>query len=101
MTAYEKLYINGQWVTSGFIQFWRGRDNTGAPILPLSCGFPVNWAYDTRWGPMNGYRPAVGERWGFFVTAGDARNQGGVTSLRERSNVVVVDLPAEYGVWTW
>ena len=48
---------------------------------------------------MNGYRPSVGEQMGFFVTAGDARNVDGVTSLRERSNVVVVPLPANYGVW--
>jgi hypothetical protein len=100
-TVWAVANVNGHWNTSGFIQFWRGRENTGAPILPLSCGFPVNWAYDGRWGPMNGYRPSVGERMGFFVTAGDARNVGGVTSLRERSNVVVVDLPSEFGTWTW
>jgi hypothetical protein len=100
-TLWAVVNVNGRWNTSGFIQFWRGRENTGAPILPLSCGFPVNWAYDARWGPMNGYRPGVGERMGFFVTAGDARNVGTVTSLRERSNVVVVDLPADYGSWSW
>ncbi len=100
-TVWAVVNVNGRWNTSGFIQFWRGRENTGAPILPLGCGFPVNWAYDHRWGPMNGYRPSVGERMGFFVTAGDARNVLGVTSLRERSNVVVVDLPAEFGTWTW
>ncbi|MFN7984436.1 MAG: hypothetical protein U0Q11_21540 [Vicinamibacterales bacterium] len=100
-TLWAVVNINGQWNTSGYIQFWRGRENTGAPILPLECGFPVNWAYDGRWGPMNGYRPSVGEQMGFFVTAGDARNVDGVTSLRERSNVVVVPLPANYGVWSW
>ena len=100
-TVWAVVNVNGRWNTAGYIEFWRGRDNTGAPILPLSCGFPVNWAYDSRWGPMNGYRPSVGERMGFFVTAGDARNQGGVTSLRERSNVVVVDLPANTGFWSW
>jgi hypothetical protein len=100
-TLWAVVNVNGRWNTSGFIQFWRGRENTGAPILPLGCGFPVNWAYDHRWGPMNGYRPSVGERMGFFVTAGDARNVPVVTSVRERSNVVVVDLPAEFGTWTW
>jgi hypothetical protein len=30
---------------------------------------------------------------GFFVSAGNARGEGGVTSRRERSNVVVVPLP--------
>jgi hypothetical protein len=100
-TLWAVVNVNGQWNTSGFIQFWRGRENTGAPILPLGCGFPVNWAYDARWGPMNGYRPHVGEQMGFFVTAGDARNQGGPTSVRERSNVVVVNLPSDYGTFTW
>ena len=100
-TVWAVVNVNGQWTTAGYIQFWRGRENTGAPILPLSCGFPVNWAYDGRWGPMNGYRPSVGEAMGFFVTAGDGRNTDGVTSLRERSNVVVVPLPPDYGVWTW
>jgi hypothetical protein len=100
-TLWAVVNVNGHWNTSGFIQFWKGRENTGAPILPLSCGFPVNWAYDQRWGPMNGYSPRVGEQMGFFVTAGDARNVGGVTSLRERSNVVVVNLPPDFGVFTW
>jgi hypothetical protein len=31
---------------------------------------------------------------GFFVTAGNARGVGEVTSVRERSNVVFVSLPA-------
>jgi hypothetical protein len=100
-TFWAVVNVGGHWNTSGFIEFWRGRDNTGAPILPLNCGFPVNWAYDSRWGPMNHYSPHVGEQMGFFVTAGDARNQGGVTSLRERSNVVMVNLPADYGLFTW
>ena len=100
-TLWAVVNVNGRWAMSGYIQFWRGRENTGAPILPLNCGFPVNWAYDSRWGPMNGYAPRVGERMGFFVTAGDARNVGSVTSLRERSNVVVVDLPADSGVYSW
>jgi hypothetical protein len=100
-TVWAGVKVNGVWTMSGFIQFWRGRDNTGAPILPMSCGFPVNWAYDGRWGTLNGYRPSVGEQWAFFVTAGDARNMTGVTSLRERSNVVVVNLPPDTGLWTW
>ena len=98
-TVWAVLKINGQWVTSGFIQMWRGRGNTGAPIL---TDFAVNWAYDGRWGPMSGYQPHVGEQMGFFVTAGNARGVFGVTSVRERSNVVVVSLPAgDSGVFTF
>ena len=90
-TVWAVVNVNGQWCTSGFIQMWRGRASTGAPIL---SDFATNWAYDGRWGPMNHYQPRVGEQMGFFVTAGDARGVGAVTSVRERSNVVVVNLPA-------
>jgi hypothetical protein len=90
-TVWAVVRVNGQWCTSGFIQMWRGRSSTGAPIL---SDFAINWAYDARWGPMNHYQPQVGELMGFFVTAGDARGVRGVTSVRERSNVVLVNLPA-------
>lgn len=98
-TVWAVFNINGHWVTSGFIQMWSGRGNTGAPLL---TDFAINWAYDSRWGPMNGYQPHVGEQVGFFVSAGDARGNRGVTSVRERSNVVVVNLPAnDTGVFTF
>ena len=90
-TVWAVVNINGQWYTSGFIQMWRGRAFTGAPIL---SNFAINWAYDARWGPMAGYQPHAGELMGFFVSAGNARNFTTVSSLRERSNVVVVPLPA-------
>ena len=90
-TVWAVVNINGRWYTSGFIQMWRGRESTGAPIL---SNFAANWAYDARWGPMAGYRPHAGEQMGFFVSAGNARNYGSVSSVRERSNVVIVSLPA-------
>lgn len=97
-TIWAVVRVNGQWNTSGFIEMWPGREGTGAGIVsPASCGrtdFACNWAYDARWGPMNGYNPSAGEQMGFFVTAGDARGVGTVTSVRERSNVVLVTLPA-------
>jgi hypothetical protein len=43
---------------------------------------------------MAGYQPHAGEQMGFFVSAGNARGFGGVSSVRERSNVVLVALPA-------
>jgi hypothetical protein len=43
---------------------------------------------------MKGYQPHPGEQMGFFVSAGNARGETGVSSVRERSNVVVVALPA-------
>ena len=90
-TVWAVVNINGRWYTSGFIQMWRGRASTGAPIL---SDFASNWAYDSRWGPMAGYQPHAGEQMGFFVSAGNARGVGGVSSVRERSNVVIVSLPA-------
>jgi len=42
---------------------------------------------------MAGYQPHAGEQMGFFVSAGNARGEGGVSSVRERSNVVIVSLP--------
>jgi hypothetical protein len=89
-TVWAVVNVNGRWNTSGFIQMWRGRESTGAPIL---SEFARNWAYDGRWGPMAGYQPQVGEQMGFFVSAGNARGEGGVSSVRERSNVVLVSLP--------
>jgi hypothetical protein len=90
-TVWAVVNINGSWYTSGFIQMWRGRVSTGAPIL---TDFAKNWAYDSRWGPMQGHQPVVGEQMGFFLTAGNARGVFTVSSVRERTNVVLVSLPA-------
>jgi len=89
-TVWAVVNVGGQWYTSGFIQMWRGRASTGAPIL---SDFARNWAYDARWGPMAGHQPQAGEQMGFFVSAGNARGFDGVSSVRERSNVVIVSLP--------
>jgi len=45
---------------------------------------------------MSGHQPAPGEQVGFFVTAGDARNNGRAI-VHERSNVVVVPFPGGGG----
>ena len=66
-TVWAVVNVNGRWTTSGFIQMWRGRASTGAPIL---SDFALNWAYDARWGPMNHYQPHPGEQMGFFLSAG-------------------------------
>lgn len=88
-TLWIALKIDGQWYTSGCIQFWRGLDINGGPPQD----YANNWYYDaTRWRPMTGHQPAVGESVGFFVTAGNARNSG-ASVVNERSNVVVVAFP--------
>ena len=93
-TVWAVWYAAGQWNASGIIQMWRGRPDTGASIL---SGFAPYWIYDSRWGPGWGHQPVVGERMGFFVTAGDARGVPQGNSVRERSNVVFVSVPA--GDW--
>ena len=110
-TVWAVVNVNGHWYTSGFIQMWRERTSTGAPLLTIPPGsgvnnFATNWAYDARWGPMSysvsGYQPHAGETVGFFVSAGNARGVGTVTSLRERSNVVTIALPSnDTGVFTF
>lgn len=100
-TVWAGVRINGTWHVSGIIQFWSARVSTGAPILD-NRNFARNWCYDSRWGAMNGYQPVAGEAMIFFVTAGDARGHSGVTSVRERSNVVMVNLPAnDSGTFTF
>jgi hypothetical protein len=89
--------INGQWHTSGGIQIWRDPGMTlwsgGQP-----SGLAVDWFYDpNRWGPLTTHQPAPGEQVGFFVTAGNARNEHNVTSVRERSNVILVPFPDNSG----
>ena len=98
-TVWAIWYANGQWSASGIIQMWRGRASTGGPIM---TDFARNWIYDSRWGPDWGHQPVPGELMGFFVTAGNARGVGGVTSVRERSNVVTVAVPGnDYGDYTF
>lgn len=100
-TVWPIVKINGAYYTSGIIQMWRGRVSTGAP-LPSQW---YNWAYDSRWGVMNyysGFHPQTGDLVGFFVTAGNARNVTTVTSVRERSNVVLLSFPAgDTGDWSF
>jgi hypothetical protein len=98
-TVWAVVNVGGRWYTSGFIQMWQGRGNTGAPIL---TDFATNWAYDRRWGPMMGHQPSPGEQMGFFISAGNARGIYDVTSVRERSNVVVVPVPGgDTGYYSW
>jgi hypothetical protein len=90
------LNISGQWYCSAVIQFWNGLDKNGGP----PDQYALNWFYDPiRWAPMTGHQPAVGETIGFFVCAGDCRNNhaGDVSPVKERSNVVLVPMPGSGG----
>jgi len=87
-------FISGQWFGSGVIQFWFGLDRNGGP----PSGVAANWYYDAgRWGPLAGRQPAVGEQVGMMVSAGNARNQTTVSSVQERSQVVLLPFPSDNG----
>ncbi len=89
-TLWGFVKINGQWVGSGFERMYVGRVTGSSPYC-----FPTDWWYDSRWGSMFGHRVQSGEQVGFMVTAGDARNNGaGGTTIRERSNAVIIAVPA-------
>ncbi len=107
-TLWSVERINGKWATSGVIQIWRDPSDqlwSGGP----PSGLDTNWYYDPgRWGPLSGYQPATGEPVGFFVSAGNARNNSapGATSVLERSNVFVIPFPADtasptFTTFTW
>ena len=85
------LQIEGRWYCSAVVEFWYGLEESGGPPL----GYAENWFYDpTRWAPMTGHQPKQGERIGFYVIAGDMRNDKREFTVRERSNIVIVTMPA-------
>ena len=95
-TLWMVVRIDGQWFTSGGLQYWRGLDQMGGP----PSMYAANWYYDPgRWGPMTTHQPAVGEWVGFFVAAGNERNvtDHSGTMVLERSNVVLVPFPDDTG----
>jgi len=96
-TVWLFLNINGQWVGSGFIQMWNGRDGVGdAP-----SDFAANWYYGTRWSPMQTHGPVQpGEQIGILVTSGNARDNGGPYGPSERSNLVLFPA-ADQGDWSF
>lgn len=91
-TVWALAKIGGVWHGAGFMQMWLGRASTGAPLL---ANFHSDWAYACdRWAVLCGYQPQVGDPMAFFLTAGNARDYRDVTSVRERSNVVLLTVPA-------
>ncbi len=87
--------INGQWVTAGGVEYWRGLARQGGPPSRLAS----NWYYNAQvWGELATHQPAPGEQVGFFVTAGDQRAKD-VRAVTERSNVIVVPFPSDGGAY--
>jgi hypothetical protein len=94
-TLWAVMRINGQWITAGGVEFWKGLARQGGPPSRLAG----NWYYSPAvWGELAGHQPAPGEQVGFFVTAGDQRAKD-VRVVTERSNVVVVPFPSDAGAY--
>lgn len=105
-TVWAAAFYNGKITAAAFIQMWEGRDGTGTmdpnPPLNWSTHFHQNWAYSSRWGDLNLYVPKAGDQMGFLVSAGNGRDQSSVTSVRERSNIVVINVPSNsQGSWSF
>ena len=86
------LNINAHWYCSAVVEFWYGLGYTGGP----ASDFAKNWFYSPeRWAPMTGHQPSPGETIGFFVCAGDCRNNpsGSASPVKERSNIVLLQMP--------
>lgn len=98
------LKVNDFWYASAPIENWHGRSGSTGPVQDQSVTNPANPAcmgqfqcnifYDGRWDPLQTRRPSPGESIGVYVVSGDARNDTFVTGVRERSNIVLVQLPA-------
>ena len=92
-TLWCVMNINGQWVTAGGVEYWKGLARQGGPPSRLSS----NWYYSAAvWGELSSHQPAPGETVGFFVTAGDQRAKD-VRAVTERSNVVLLPFPSDSG----
>jgi hypothetical protein len=86
--------LSNQWYCSAAIQFWDGRDlDAGGSTREIG----INWYYDARWGPMAGHQPNGGETIGIWVAQGNLRDSGN-TSLKERSNVVLMPYGSLYTI---
>lgn len=96
-TLWLMMCKNGQWYAAGMMQYWYQLAVQGDDITKNGNQIAINWVYSSRWGEMEGHQPAPGEKIAFFVSAGNARDEGNVTTRRERSNVVVVPMPAAPG----
>lgn len=93
----------GQWFGAAFVQMWQGRsmrDGSLPAIFADASGRVVgfeNWWGDVRhlWGDMSEYVPLIGDQIGFLVAAGNGRLRTDVTSVRERSQLVLVPVRAD------
>jgi hypothetical protein len=105
-TVFLGTQLAGVWVLAGLVQMWQGRaDQPGHPIPPVfhippgdsDPGYVNLWG-DRRhlWGPLSDYVPHPGDQLAVLVAAGNGRTpEVGVSSVAERSNVVLFTLRAD------
>jgi hypothetical protein len=87
--------VQGQWYTSGGIEFWNGR---GVDACGPVTDYIPNWFYGPAWNPIYSAGPLQpGEQVGFFVAQGDERAKDD-HSFAERSQVVVLTWKGGSGV---
>lgn len=97
-TVWAVVHVRGFWRAAGFIQMWQGRSMTDGSLPAILAHYDLWWGVQAS--AMNiwsDYVPQPGDTIGFLVSAGNARNFDQVTSVRERSQVVVINLPAGDG----
>ena len=86
-TLWPVISVNGQWFTTGAIEFWKER---GGVDGPYSNGAKDWWG---KMPPMDAVQPKAGDKVGFMVVAGDQRLKD-VRSVEERSAIVWLTVPA-------
>jgi len=99
-TVWFGARIAGAWHAAGFVQMWQGRDFKRS-LPPLfqdvdgAPGYTRLWG-DVRqlWGELSTYTPVPGDALIIFVTAGNGRLTDGVSSVAERSNIVLFPITA-------
>lgn len=104
-TVWFFVNYGGRWHGAGFVQMWQGRpfENNAVPSLLDDPGFAVLWGNQgsALAGVFGNYQPAGGDQVGIMVSAGNARGVQDVTSVAERSNVVLVTLPDRGRTGSW
>jgi hypothetical protein len=86
--------IGSLWFGAGLVQMWQGREQGTRALPPLFAdvdgapGWTRLWGEGEKWPALAGHPPRPGEVLGIMVSAGNARQTPGITSVAERSNIV-------------